>query len=297
MAPPPLVPVLVLALLCMVGGRAGGAPSMGPRSSGPPPPAPPHQDRPRAPTTRPAFPEAYTADIDQQLIKVDGKPLRDSEVVETTVYYDRKRHAERVDVHSYRTSYLFLYGQGKAYMTSSGSCFTAVLTKPIISPKLPASAEFVGEEEEVNGIPKVERWRSNVPVFTTAEELWVKRSGRDFWPVREVSTRGAGREELQVQTEYRGFDTGRIDPDVFKAPPPSMECIPFPGDQFDLAMQHRNTLHFNPVFIPHNKPIDAVPRDVASAPPPNLHRPRGGVGRGVYQQQQPPPVQPGMRWQ
>ena len=44
------------------------------------------------------------------MVERDGKSVEE-ELVEMTVYYDRKRFAERIDVHTYRTTYLFMYGQ------------------------------------------------------------------------------------------------------------------------------------------------------------------------------------------
>ena len=56
------------------------------------------------------FTKSFTADLEGRVVERDGKAVVE-DPVEMTVYYDRKRFAERIDVHTYRTSYLFMYGQ------------------------------------------------------------------------------------------------------------------------------------------------------------------------------------------
>ena len=132
-------------------------------------------------------------------------------------------------------------------MTNEHQCFTAVLSKPQIAPRLGAAATFVGTEDSINEVDGVERWQNAVPAYGTLEELWVKRGqGNAAWPVRERFYRDLGKgKEMVVDVDYLDFVPGRQDPQMFRPPPSG--CVPFPGEEFARALEHRNTLHFNPL--------------------------------------------------
>ena len=41
-----------------------------------------------------------------------------------------------------------------------------------------------------------------------------------------------------------------LDPGLFRPPPDAKNCKPFKDDKFLVGMEHRNTLHFNPLHVP-----------------------------------------------
>lgn len=103
---------------------------------------------------------------------------------------------------------------------------------------------------------EVERWESRVPVYETREEVWSVRDpsgGRFSRPIRDVFHRNDRGADITVVTDYLEWNTSRMDPGLFRPPPPTARCAPHPagGDaSVFVGMEHRNTLHFNPLHAP-----------------------------------------------
>ena len=63
---------------------------------------------------------------------------------------------------------------------------------------------------------------------------------------RRVPSRRSRRPSIGVVTEYLEWTPRRSDPALFRPPPASAGCVPSPSGTLALAVERRNTLHFNP---------------------------------------------------
>ena len=71
-------------------------------------------------------------------------------------------------------------------------------------------------------------------------------------------------------TDYLKWSTGgRMDPGLFRPPPGAANCVPDHTGELLVAMEHRNTLHFNPLHAPKlaegEKPSAAAAAAAAAA--------------------------------
>lgn len=114
-----------------------------------------------------------------------------------------------------------------------------------------------------------ERWSNVVPGYDASEEVFVVRDpdgGRFSKPVRDVFRRADRGAVIDVVTEYLEWTPRRSDPALFRPPPASAGCVPSPSGTLALAVERRNTLHFNPAHVPRLDPGETFLAEKNAAP-------------------------------
>ena len=109
--------------------------------------------------------------------------------------------------------------------------------------------------------------------------------GRFSKPVRDTFRRADRGAVIDVVTEYLEWTPRRSDPALFRPPPASAGCVPSPSGTLALAVERRNTLHFNPAHVPRLDPGETFLAEKNAAPGAGAGRGpgRGGAGGcGVY---------------
>ena len=206
-----------------------------------------------------------------------------------TVYHERKVQAERIDVHSREgkvtATFIILHGKGVCYRVTydeSGEsrCVHAPTPGPAVQTRLShVAASFRGKErvgtipddlqhhhrskdEDANADLMAERWDGAVPGYGTREELIALRErsgiGRFARPIRSVFHRTDGGAVLAVETEYASWNHSgnnnnnlRLDPGLFRPPKDAAtRCVHDDSGELSKSLEHRNTLHFNPLYYP-----------------------------------------------
>ena len=133
-----------------------------------------------------------------------------------------------------------------------------------------------------------ERWSNAVPGYDESEEVFVARDpdgGRFSKPVRDVFRRVDRGADIEVTTDYLEWSPRRSDPALFRPPPASAGCVPSPSGTLAIAVERRNTLHFNPLHVPRLDPGERVGDDGvvgtgAGAGPGGAGGPGAGAGAG-----------------
>ena len=128
-----------------------------------------------------------------------------------------------------------------------------------------------------------ERWSNAVPGYDDSEEVFVARDpdgGRFSKPVRDVFRRVDRGADIEVTTDYLEWSPRRSDPALFRPPPASAGCVPSPSGTLALAVERRNTLHFNPLHVPRLDPGERVGDDGAVGPGAGAG-PGAGLGVGA----------------
>ena len=122
-----------------------------------------------------------------------------------------------------------------------------------------------GDRKDDGEAFEVEHWESRVLVYHTREELWTQRDlssgshARFSTPVRDVFHRVDRGADITVVTDYLQWSTGRMDPALFRPPSSSAQCKPGTSAETLVALEHRNTLHFNPLHAPRLDDVGESP--------------------------------------
>ena len=118
------------------------------------------------------------------------------------------------------------------------------------------------KDEDANADLMAERWDGAVPGYGTREELIALRersgTGRFARPIRSVFHRTDGGAVLAVETEYASWNHSgnnnnnlRLDPGLFRPPKDAAtRCVHDDSGELSKSLEHRNTLHFNPLYYP-----------------------------------------------
>ena len=203
-----------------------------------------------------------------------------------TVYHERRVQAERIDVRSrdgtrVATTFLILHGKGVAYRVDhpgddddeddATTCVHAQTPGPAVQTRLShVAASFRGKErvddDGRDGRTQrwAERWDGTVPGYGTRETVVAHRStdGKHHTPIRSVFHRTDGGADggavITVVTTYLAWNHSnvynnrrmnlKLDPTLFRPPP--RRCEPDVTGVLSKSLEHRNTLHFNPLHHP-----------------------------------------------
>ena len=188
--------------------------------------------------------------------------------------------------HQVTATFIILHGKGVCYRvtydeTGESRCVHAPTPGPAVQTRLShVAASFRGKErvetipddlshhhhrskgEDANADLMAERWDGAVPGYGTREELIALRersgTGRFARPIRSVFHRTDGGAVLAVETEYASWNHSsdnnnnlRLDPGLFRPPKDAAtRCVHDDSGELSKSLEHRNTLHFNPLYYP-----------------------------------------------
>jgi len=235
------------------------------------------------PLVPPAFPSSFVAEVAWTVTRAEGDTdavasEHDGDRTLATVYHERRVQAERIDVHSrdgtrVATTFLILHGKGVAYRVDrpgdddDATCVHAQTPGPAVQTRLSHVASSFRGKERVHDGRVAERWDGAVPGYGTRETVVATRSvdGKRHAPIRSIFHRTDGGAVITVVTKYlawngtveRGVGVNalyngqnlKLDPALFR-PPPSDLCAPDATGVLSKSLEHRNTLHFNPLHHP-----------------------------------------------
>ena len=228
------------------------------------------------PLVPPAFPSSFVAEVAWTVTRAEGDTdavasEHDGDRTLATVYHERRVQAERIDVRSrdgtrVATTFLILHGKGVAYRVDhpgdddDATCVHAQTPGPAVQTRLShVAASFRGKERVDDG-RVAERWDGAVPGYGTRETVVAHRSadGKHHAPIRSVFHRTDGGAVITVVTTYLAWNHSnvynnrrmnlKLDPTLFRPPP--RRCEPDVTGVLSKSLEHRNTLHFNPLHHP-----------------------------------------------
>ena len=237
------------------------------------------------PLVPPAFPSSFVAEVAWTVTRAEGDTdavasEHDGDRTLAMVYHERRVQAERIDVRSrdgtrVATTFLILHGKGVAYRVDhpgdddDATCVHAQTPGPAVQTRLShVAASFRGKERVDDG-RVAERWDGAVPGYGTRETVVAHRSadGKHHAPIRSVFHRTDGGAVITVVTTYLAWNHSnggggggggggvynrqnlKLDPALFR-PPPRDVCAPDVTGVLSKSLEHRNTLHFNPLHHP-----------------------------------------------
>ena len=234
------------------------------------------------PLVPPAFPSSFVAEVAWTVTRAEGDTdavasEHDGDRTLATVYHERRVQAERIDVHSrdgtrVATTFLILHGKGVAYRVDrpgdddDATCVHAQTPGPAVQTRLSHVASSFRGKERVHDGRVAERWDGAVPGYGTRETVVATRSvdGKRHTPIRSIFHRTDGGAVITVVTKYLAWNDSssgvgvnalydgqnlKLDPALFR-PPPSDLCAPDATGVLSKSLEHRNTLHFNPLHHP-----------------------------------------------
>ena len=239
-----------------------------------------------------------------------------------TVYHERRVQAERIDVRSrdgtrVATTFLILHGKGVAYRVDrpgdddddDATCVHAQTPGPAVQTRLSHVASSFRGKERVDDGRVAERWDGAVPGYGTRETVVFTRSvdGKRHAPIRSIFHRTDGGAVITVVTEYlawNGTSSGvggvngrsydghnlKLDAELFR-PPPTDLCAPDATGVLSKSLEHRNTLHFNPLH--HPRVNGGGGRERAESNERTSGAARTNAKRDAKQTQNAPPPPPG----